>query len=100
MMPKIQVTVDRWNALSGLAAADLYGDEKAEFLIGSPEDGAVYVYDVFGMLKTNYFPFMGYDGLAAGDLNGDGKAEYVVAMAHDRAMYVEPGGDATAGWLA
>ncbi|MFH1404412.1 MAG: hypothetical protein ABIH11_09105 [Candidatus Altiarchaeota archaeon] len=97
MHEKMMVNLDRYTPYDGLTVADVVGDEKQEFLVGVDDDGAVFVYDLTGLLKVMYFPFTKYDGLAAGRLLGGEYDDYIVAIDEDDTIYIEYGGDAPVG---
>jgi hypothetical protein len=78
-----------------VASADVNGDGKAEFIVGSGTTGDVRVFDADGTLLTAfqaYPPSDGYyDGtrVAVGDVNGDGVAEIVTGPGRVRPVDVE-----------
>jgi|GEM_PF-3891228 len=74
----------------GLAAADVFGDEKAEVIVALNSDDRVWVFDA--MLEPRAFVdlerFTAHDSFGAADMVGDEKAEFIVAIDDDGAVYV------------
>jgi len=97
MNPYVMMNLERYTGYDGFTVADMIGDEKEEFIIGVDDDGAVYIYDLSGMLKVNYFPFTKYDALITGNLLAGDELEYVVAIDEDNSVYIEYGDDAPLG---
>ncbi|MBD3389240.1 MAG: hypothetical protein GF416_09105 [Candidatus Altiarchaeales archaeon] len=94
---RISFRLERFTPHDRLTAGNMVGDGKDELVVGVDDDGAVYVYDMTGPLKVNYFPWTKYDSLACGELLEGGNDEYVVAIDEDGIAYVEYGEDAPVG---